>query len=50
MSEHSKNYNNPDEFRKACNALNEYQKSHNIIRKDYQELLHSLMDNFFRNK
>ncbi len=39
MSEHSKTFKNKEEFRKANLALNDYQKRHNIIRKDYELLL-----------
>lgn len=39
MSEHSKTFKSKEEFRKANLALNNYQKRHNIIRKDYKLLL-----------
>ena len=39
MSENSKKYENVVEFRKICKDLTEYQERHNIIRKDYEELL-----------
>ena len=39
MSKHLKKYEKSDEFRKVGKALNDYQIRHNIIRKDYEELL-----------
>lgn len=39
MSEHTKKYENHEAFRKAGKALTEYQKRHNVIRKDYEVLL-----------
>ena len=39
MSDNSKKFDNWDEFRKADHALNEYQRRHNLIRKDYELLL-----------
>ncbi|EZH73653.1 hypothetical protein ATO12_17100 [Aquimarina atlantica] len=39
MSEHSKTYKDPEEFRNANLALLGFQKRHNVIRKDYQLLL-----------
>ncbi len=39
MSEHSKTFKDKEEFRKANLALDDYQKRHNIIRKDYELLL-----------
>jgi hypothetical protein len=39
MSENSKNYDNSDDFRKANHALTDYQRRHNLIRKDYELLL-----------
>lgn len=39
MSEHSKKYQSHEGFKKAGKALNEYQKRHNVIRKDYEILL-----------
>ncbi|MFZ6664633.1 hypothetical protein [Peijinzhouia sedimentorum] len=39
MTEHSKEFKDKEEFRKASLALNEYQRRHNIIRKDYELLL-----------
>lgn len=39
MSDNSKKFDNTDEFRKANHALTEYQKRHNLIRKDYELLL-----------
>ena len=39
MSDNSKKFDNSDEFRKANNALIEYQRRHNLIRKDYGLLL-----------
>jgi hypothetical protein len=39
MTEHTKEYQNEEEFKKARIAMTEYQRRHNIIRKDYQLLL-----------
>lgn len=39
MNEHSKAFKDKEEFRKANIALNDFQKRHNIIRKDYELLL-----------
>ena len=39
MSEHSKSFKDKEEFRKANFALTEFQRRHNIIRKDYELLL-----------
>lgn len=39
MTEHSKEYKDKEEFRKVSLALTEYQRRHNIIRKDYELLL-----------
>jgi len=39
MSKTSKRFNNPHEFNKVNTALTEYQRRHNIIRKDYELLL-----------
>lgn len=39
MTEHSKEFKDKEEFRKASIALTEYQRRHNIIRKDYELLL-----------
>ncbi|MEO9258268.1 MAG: hypothetical protein ABI207_07795 [Crocinitomicaceae bacterium] len=49
MSEHSKKYDNPEEFRKANKALGEYQLRHNIIRKDYEELI-TITESFVENQ
>lgn len=39
MNEHSKEFQEEAEFRKANLALSDYQKRHNILRKDYELLL-----------
>ena len=39
MREHTKEYSNVEDFRKASVAMNHYQKIHNLIRLDYIELL-----------
>ncbi|MBP7103383.1 MAG: hypothetical protein KBA86_09070 [Bacteroidales bacterium] len=39
MSENSKKFDNADDFRRASQALNDYQIRHNLIRKDYELLL-----------
>ena len=39
MSENSKQFDNIDDFRKANNEFFDYQKRHNLIRKDYELLL-----------
>jgi len=39
MSDTSKKFDNPDDFRKANLALNDYQIRHNLIREDYELLL-----------
>ncbi len=39
MSENSKKFDNSDDFRIANLALNDYQRRHNLIRKDYELLL-----------
>lgn len=39
MTEHSKEFKDKEEFRKASLALTEYQRRHNIIQKDYELLL-----------
>lgn len=39
MREHSKVFTDKEKFRKANIAFNDYQKRHNIIRKDYEVLL-----------
>jgi hypothetical protein len=39
MSDNSKKFDTSDEFRKANHAFNEYQRRHNLIRKDYELLL-----------
>jgi hypothetical protein len=39
MSDYSKKFDNYDDFRKANQALTEYQIRHNLIRKDYELLL-----------
>jgi hypothetical protein len=39
MSKSSKRFSSPEEFKRANNALTEYQRRHNLIRKDYELLL-----------
>lgn len=39
MGNHDKKYSNKTEFLKAGVAMGKYQKIHNVIRKDYMELL-----------
>ena len=39
MDIHSKKYDNTDTFRNSNRAFTEYQRRHNIIRKDYEVLL-----------
>ena len=39
MSEYSKEFNDKEGFQKALKSLRDFQKRHNIIRKDYEELL-----------
>lgn len=39
MSDNSKKFDNSDDFRKAYYTMTEYQKRHNLIRKDYFLLL-----------
>lgn len=39
MSNHKKIFNNYSDFHYAVGAMKEFQKIHNIIRKDYIELL-----------
>ena len=39
MSEYSKEFNDKNDFQKAVKSLLDFQKRHNIIRKDYEELL-----------
>jgi hypothetical protein len=48
MSEHSKEFKDKEEFIKANLALSDFQKRHNIIRKDY-ELLLKLTNEFKEN-
>ena len=45
MIDHSKKYINASDLRRAGQALKDYQTRHNIIRKDYEELLR-LTDSF----
>jgi hypothetical protein len=42
MREHTKQYSNLEDFRKASIAMDHYQKIHNLIRLDYIELLRIL--------
>ena len=49
MREHTKEYTNLEEFRKAGIAMNHYQKIHNLIRLDYIELLR-ITDSLKENK
>lgn len=39
MSDNSKKFDKPDEFRKANSAFTDYQLRHNLIREDFELLL-----------